>query len=582
MKNKQLLLPKILLLFGIFFLIPNQSDAQILKRLKQKAEKKIEREAEKRAERRMNKKIDKEFDKAEDVLDGKKKKGAKTENGNNNQNTQGNNQNSENISQENEAAVKKPNVSWSRFDFVPGDTVIFEDEPSADEENGEFPSRWDLFKGGAEIVEIDGVPAITLITDIANMHSKGIVPYLKDSKEDYLPEVFTIEFDGYYHPNEYNERMYITLRDKKNQPRNDIKQITIYVNEISMGDSTGTLSGKKGNKDKVAGWHHISIAYTKGKLKIYLNEERLINIPHLEGNPTGITFSMGSKDMYMKNFRIAKGGVKYYDRVLSEGKIVVNGIKFDVNKATLKAESMGPINKIYELMQKQPDLNFSVEGHTDADGNDDNNQTLSEARGKAVMNKLIEMGIASTRLKSNGFGESKPIDNNSTPEEKANNRRVEFVKFSGKSNNTSTNSTSASNNGSATFNQLDKKTIAAKLESLPDSFNIPISNNDGIVNGKGTVILYATTGGKFGKMEILDVDPDNNYELTVKYVTYNYNGSVYSKTNLMQIEGTYGCELDEGYSGDVDFEDAEFFLGRQGSVTTSLNPTETAILKIYK
>jgi len=198
------------------------------------------------------------------------------------------------------------------------------------------------------------------------------------------------------------------------------------------------------------------------------------------------------------------------------------------------------------------------------------------------MNKLIEMGIASTRLKSNGFGESKPIDNNSTPEGKANNRRVEFVKFSGKSNNTSTNSTSASNNGSATFNQLDKKTIAAKLESLPDSFNIPISNNDGIVNGKGTVILYATTGGKFGKMEILDVDPDNNYELTVKYVTYNYNGSVYSKTNLMQIEGTYGCELDEGYSGDVDFEDAEFFLGRQGSVTTSLNPTETAILKIYK
>lgn len=80
-------------------------------------------------------------------------------------------------------------------------------------------------------------------------------------------------------------------------------------------------------------------------------------------------------------------------------------------------------------MVKKPELNFSVEGHTDSDGNDANNLKLSKARGKAVMDKLISMGIDSSRLKSGGFGESKPIDNNSTPEGKANNRRVEFVKF---------------------------------------------------------------------------------------------------------------------------------------------------------
>lgn len=80
-------------------------------------------------------------------------------------------------------------------------------------------------------------------------------------------------------------------------------------------------------------------------------------------------------------------------------------------------------------MVDNPTINFSVEGHTDADGDDASNQTLSEARGKSVMNKLIAMGISSNRLKSTGFGESKPLDNNSTPEGKANNRRVEFVKF---------------------------------------------------------------------------------------------------------------------------------------------------------
>jgi outer membrane protein OmpA-like peptidoglycan-associated protein len=80
-------------------------------------------------------------------------------------------------------------------------------------------------------------------------------------------------------------------------------------------------------------------------------------------------------------------------------------------------------------MQKQTDLNFSVEGHTDSDGDDALNQTLSEKRALAVMDRLVSMGISVNRLKSAGWGESKPIGENSTAEGKANNRRVEFVKF---------------------------------------------------------------------------------------------------------------------------------------------------------
>jgi outer membrane protein OmpA-like peptidoglycan-associated protein len=162
-----------------------------------------------------------------------------------------------------------------------------------------------------------------------------------------------------------------------------------------------------------------------------MDDTRLINIPHLEGNPMGITIQGENADemMYLRNVRIAKGGVKYYDRVLSDGKIIVNGIRFDVNKATIKPQSNGAINKIFKLMQKQPDLRFSVEGHTDSDGDEAANLKLSKARGKAVMDKLISMGIAADRLKYDGFGESKPIADNGTAEGKANNRRVEFVKF---------------------------------------------------------------------------------------------------------------------------------------------------------
>jgi outer membrane protein OmpA-like peptidoglycan-associated protein len=423
---------KIAMVLGLLFFIPQHAEAQFLKKLKEKAEKKIEREAEKRAERRVNKKIDKEFDKAEDVLDGKgnEKKEGNEENSNKNE-KDANNSNNPNVNGEAQQE-NKPNVVWSKFDFIPGDEVIFEDIPSADEENGEFPSRWDLVGGQVEIANVDGETVMMFLD------GGEIVPYLKNSSTDYLPEVFTIEFD-FYKPAGGN-RLSFYLTDQKNQRGKRVydntQEFDVTPVRVDAPEGGAVLhSERDSDYCKNGCWTHVSIAYTKGKLKVYLDDTRLVNIPHYSFNPTGFTMypyfasAKENKAFYVKNVRIAKGGVKYYDRVLSEGKIVVNGIKFDVNKATLKPESMGPINEIYQLMIDNPTVNFSVEGHTDSDGGDDTNMTLSKARGQSVMDKLISMGIASNRLKYDGFGESKPIDNNTTPEGKANNRRVEFVKF---------------------------------------------------------------------------------------------------------------------------------------------------------
>lgn len=401
------------------------ANAQFLKKLQKHAERKIEREAERRSERRVDKQIDKQFDDAEDMIDGKdkKKKERKQDNAQSNKGEVEINDKSS-TSKKSIKEKKESKLVWSSFDFVPGDTVLFEDEPSADEENGEFPSRWDLFKGRAEIAEVDGINVIIF------PNGGAIVPYLKDSNKDYLPEVFTIEFDAYFQL-KYLHRVFLDFYDKKNQNRlQKYSRVYLHHNSIEVLKSQGKYSK---NLPK-GGWRHFSIAVTKDKLKIYLNDERLINIPHMGINPTGITiemdgFAADKTHQFIKNIRIAKGGVKYYKRVLSEGKIIVNGIKFDVNKATLKPESMGPINRIYKMMIKNTDLNFSVEGHTDSDGNDAFNMELSKARGKTVMDKLIAMGINKSRLKYTGYGESKPIDNNATPEGKANNRRVEFIKF---------------------------------------------------------------------------------------------------------------------------------------------------------
>ena len=419
------------LTFKLFILIglltfSHQGNAQILDRLHRK----VEREAERRAEKRADKEIDKAFDELEDDIDGKNKDDDKKGNDSNSSKKENEStKNSEDTSNEeaSENQTKKPTVVWSKFDFVPGDTVIFEDMPSTDEENGEFPSRWDLYKGNAEIGEVDGVNVIMFL------QGGNIVPYLKNSKEDYLPEIFTIEFDVYF-KEDGPGRYWLHFSDNKNQ-RVLYPPLEIYVNGLEIENSNKRYPGTEDlnwNVNNEGKWRHISVAYTKGKFKAYMDDTRLINIPHFEDLPTGITISAENNSVnekYIKNIRIAKGGVKYYDRVLSEGKIIVNGIKFDVNKATLKPESMGPINKIYKLMEKNPEINFSVEGHTDSDGGDEANMVLSKARGKAVMDKLIAMGISKDRLKSDGFGESKPLDNNTTPEGKANNRRVEFVKF---------------------------------------------------------------------------------------------------------------------------------------------------------
>ncbi len=424
---------KSLLIFGTIILnlvFIQQAEAQFWKKIKEHAEEKIEREAEERTQKRVDKGIDKAFDEAEDTIDGKgkKKSGQK---GNDKKQQNGNATKKEENTNGQQAQHKKhtPKIVWSKFDFVPGDEVIFEDGPSPMEENGEFPSRWDLVEGNAEIAEIDGEPAIYMRERYGT-----IIPYLKNRKEDYLPDVFTIEMDLYFSPGIVYYELY--LNDNKNQEEE-------YDNYISVGPNyvwtrvtdrkyyPGTDDPWLDDGDNPI-WRHISIAYTKGKFKVYMDDTRLVNIPHYEKSPTGFTLKGNGNGAegemrFIKNIRIAKGGVKYYDRVMQDGKIIANGIRFDVNKTTLRPESMGPINKIYKLMTKKPELKFSIEGHTDSDGDDASNQTLSEGRAKVVMDKLVEMGISKDRLSSKGWGESKPIAGNDTPEGKANNRRVEFV-----------------------------------------------------------------------------------------------------------------------------------------------------------
>jgi outer membrane protein OmpA-like peptidoglycan-associated protein len=176
-------------------------------------------------------------------------------------------------------------------------------------------------------------------------------------------------------------------------------------------------------------WHHVAIAINKNVGKVYVDQYRVANVNNLAGKPNNVTIDVnGYENSYIKNVRIASGGIDIYKEVTTDSKIVTHGILFDVDKATIKPESMGTINSIYNLLQKTPSLKFEINGHTDNTGDAAHNLTLSQQRADAVRTQLVSMGVDGSRLTTKGFGDTKPIADNTTPEGKANNRRVEFVK----------------------------------------------------------------------------------------------------------------------------------------------------------
>ena len=104
----------------------------------------------------------------------------------------------------------------------------------------------------------------------------------------------------------------------------------------------------------------------------------------------------------------------------------IENLYFETGKAEIKAESYAKLDEVVTFMNKFASVNFEVRGHTDSQGDDAMNQTLSENRAKSVAKYISDKGIDASRLTSAGFGETNPVDSNETEEGRQRNRRVEF------------------------------------------------------------------------------------------------------------------------------------------------------------
>lgn len=119
---------------------------------------------------------------------------------------------------------------------------------------------------------------------------------------------------------------------------------------------------------------------------------------------------------------------KIIDEINTKGFATLH-INFDTGKSRIKSESYEIVSEISKMLTNNPSLKLSVEGHTDNVGDEVSNLKLSENRAKSVVMALVEDGIDENRLQSKGFGQTKPIGDNTTEEGKAQNRRVELRKI---------------------------------------------------------------------------------------------------------------------------------------------------------
>lgn len=431
--------------FIVAFMIPS-ANAQLLKRLQKSAERTVEKKLERKTEKETGKIMDSILDPSQKSPT--KKTPSKTPNtSTTNTPATTTNDDSGNVTTTNSIKNTSDGLEvYSKFDFVPGDKVLFYDDFSQDF-IGDFPSKWNT-NGSGEVVKLNNVDGNWF--ELNTGHSVFYIPDVKN-----LPEDYTIEFDivtqGFSQKTSSSSYLQISLTDSdalRKYSDNYIQSSLSLCQYNTYGiHSTNIFNNKSGGIDsKVAAdireallnQPHIAIAVTRNRYRLWVNETKYLDIPrmvtelnvlkHLKFNVIGL--KEGEERIFISNLKVADGGEDLRRKLLSEGKISTNGILFDSGSANIKPQSLGIVLQVSQVLLQDENMKLTIVGHTDADGNSDANMTLSKQRAESVKNALVNLyNISPDRLQTDGKGASTPVADNTTPDGKAQNRRVEFIKI---------------------------------------------------------------------------------------------------------------------------------------------------------
>lgn len=330
--------------------------------------------------------------------------------------------------------------SYTKYDFIPGDKVILFEDFSQDAV-GDFPALWTT-NGSGEVRTLNQFPGNWLYMNSED----NVYTLMKDLN---LPDNFIFEFDVVAAPKDedyQHSSFYFTLYQGEGEFLDDGLYPGTGGFHVECSDEHWRVEGYAEGADGTNGQteiapldvnklNHVIIWVQKRRLRIYHKGQKVLDLPTLlyqQVKYNRLRFSLWSQSglPYITNIRLTSAAPDIRSKLLTEGKIVSYGIYFDVNSEKVRPESYGALNEIAKVLKENPDVRIKVVGHTDGDGDAAMNLDLSKRRAASVKNELAKTyGIDAGRIETDGKGETEPVAGNDTPANKAQNRRVEFIKL---------------------------------------------------------------------------------------------------------------------------------------------------------
>lgn len=321
-------------------------------------------------------------------------------------------------------AGSQPNLTAVKADFIPGDKVLLYDD-FTDMAGDEPPPHWKVRGGTAELRTGEGIRQLTMTAQ-----RMTLTPNLTG-----LPKNFTMEANVVYKG--HGARVIWRFHDMKHS---EAMQVSTSVNYSTLSFNVRSGGETLSDQQIEMNWSKPlkqALWVQNGRVRYYVNDQRIMDVNQINLPELGeiLVYVDGPGDNDKTGFvgfqfvRFAESSPDFSQVISSSGRYVTHGILFDTDSDRLKPESAPVIKLIAQGLEKNPALKLLIEGHTDSVGNADHNLDLSKRRAEAVKAVLVsQFSVDASRLTTSGLGATKPIDSNDTPQGRAQNRRVEFVK----------------------------------------------------------------------------------------------------------------------------------------------------------